>query len=384
MSYESARTRVLRFSGALLPFALAFAFAWAEYSKAGSIFLLALCAWYALWNFRMVIESRWALLIIGFFAAIALKDGIVWAFMDGRFLAFQKSGSRVLSLFGAAAMLSAYPREEGERIFGIALGLLAAAVAAITVLERLHKISSVFNANSFGMLFCWFPLFLAAVQRRKGGWRNEVGAIVVLLVGGAAVYLEARYNAGSRTSPLAFLVAVLFVYAPGKAGGKRFLMVEYLFVVIGIAVLSTVFIPRLNTILAERQRLWFAYLSRVLEHPLAGWGYMDEKSNSIFLNLTLPQSWRREAFVLSGPGPHNSFLAMLFENGVFFAIAYIGLLGKRLLAAFPRLSLFDVSLSAYLIFMFTDAMAPGGISFLGFFLGACILARDSKPDLAKA
>jgi hypothetical protein len=74
---------------------------------------------------------------------------------------------------------------------------------------------------------------------------------------------------------------------------------------------------------------------------------------------------------------------MFFENGVIALAGYITLLIARIRAIRVPLTMFDVSLLAYFIFMSLDAMAPGGLTVLGYFLGLCILAVPEKAQKNK-
>jgi O-antigen ligase len=111
-----------------------------------------------------------------------------------------------------------------------------------------------------------------------------------------------------------------------------------------------------------------------MERPLLGWGYTDEGDNIRLVADKLRGMPIHDQFMASGLGPHNSLLAMFFENGALFALAYLALLFLRARKTGPRAGLFDVSLAAYIAFMSADAMAPGGVTFLGFYLGACLLS----------
>ena len=116
MNYQSIRGRVLTLTEGLFPWILGIAFAFSNIPRfywIGIWLLLFSALWFSVWNFRGVFSSRWALLVIVFFAAIALKDGVLWAVGSGRFDSFAKSGSRIVSLFGAAAMPGGDSLQEG-------------------------------------------------------------------------------------------------------------------------------------------------------------------------------------------------------------------------------------------------------------------------------
>ena len=85
-----------------------------------------------------------------------------------------------------------------------------------------------------------------------------------------------------------------------------------------------------------------------------------------------------DEFMAVGNGPHNSFLAMFFENGIIAIAIYIVLFIIRVLRTKSPPNFFDVSLVAFLVFMSTDAINSGGITFLGFFLGVCFLSVDAQ------
>jgi len=152
------------------------------------------------------------------------------------------------------------------------------------------------------------------------------------------------------------------------------LIVEAACAAAAIAFLSLVFVPKIDAILTGRAELWTAYAAKGMERPLLGWGYTDEGDNLRLLADKLRGAPIYDQFMASGLGPHNSLLAMFFENGGLFALAYLALLLLRARRTGGRVGLFDLSLAAYLAFMSADAMAPGGITFLGFYLGACLLS----------
>lgn len=391
MNYSSLRSRALALTEGALPWALGVAFAFSNIPRfywIGVALILFSALWFSALNFRAVLSSRWALLVIGFFAAIALKDGVLWAAGAGRFDSFAKSGSRVLSLFGAAAILAAYPGKRAERAFGLALGISAAiiAVEAFLVLRGVAA-QPVMNPNTFGMLFAWFPLYLALRLREKGESWAEILAAAAGLAGFGLLYYHGFRLGGDRTAPFAYAVALAYLYlanplwASGPELRKRpsrapraLLMAEVACAAAAIVFLSLVFMPKINEALTGRQELWLSFASKGGERPLLGWGYTEPADNQRILADTLKNYPRGPQFLAEGLGPHNSLLAMFFENGGFFALAYLALLLMRAWRTGTRAGLFDVSLVAYIAFMSADAMAPGGITFLGFFLGVCLLS----------
>jgi hypothetical protein len=384
MNHQTLRERVLSASAPFFPWLLGVAFAFGNIPRfywVGIGLLLFLAVWYGLWNFRAALSSRWALLVVGFFAAIALKDGILWAAGAGRFDSFAKSGSRIVSLFGAAAMLAAYPRKETERAFGLALGVSAAIIAAEALLVLWGKAGQpVMNSNTFGMLFAWLPLYFALRLREKGKAWAEILAAVVGLAGLGLLYYHGFKLGGDRTAPIAYAVGLVYLYLanplrsrPSRAP-RALLAVEVACAAAAIAFLSLVFVPKIDAILTGRAELWGAYAAKGMERPLLGWGYTDEGDNIRLVADKLRGMPIHDQFMASGLGPHNSLLAMFFENGALFALAYLALLFLRARKTGPRAGLFDVSLAAYIAFMSADAMAPGGVTFLGFYLGACLLS----------
>ncbi|HNV36965.1 MAG TPA: hypothetical protein PKL79_08095, partial [Rectinema sp.] len=114
--------------------------------------------------------------------------------------------------------------------------------------------------------------------------------------------------------------------------------------------------------------------------PLIGWGFTTEADNIRLVSSYMIDTPFYDAFAKTGLGPHNSFLAMFFENGVIALAGYITLLLARIRAMRPPLTMFDVSLLAYLVFMSLDAMAPGGLTVLGYFLGICILEVPERSQ----
>jgi hypothetical protein len=379
-----AKARVLKASGIALPWTLGIAFVFGDYTYIGAILTVALCLWYSAWNWRAVLSWKWAMMVLGFFAALALKDCVMWLAGAEQFISFAKSGSRIISLFGAAAILSAYEDEKAEQIYGNALGLFAAVIAVATLLIRMGKLPALLNPNSFGMDCCWFPLYLVIVLRRRGGAKLESYAALVALAGGAIVALEAFKNSGSRTAPIAYVVALLFIYLARPLGARRLSIGVFILAIASIGFFSMTYLPNLDNLLSHRQELWNAYITKGAERPFLGWGYIDPTSAKSLLGSKLNSRPIYIEFMAAGYGPHNSFLAMFFENGAIAIVLYTILLIVRAAKAKKKPDLFDVSFIAFIVFMSSDAMNAGGITFLGFFLGTCLLAGGRRITVVNA
>lgn len=386
MNYSSLRRRALAFTEEPFPWILGIAFVFSNIPRfywigIGLIVLSAL--WFSAWNIREVLSSRWALIVIGFFAAIALKDGVLWILGAGGFKAFAKSGSRVISLFGAAGILLAYQRKKGERLFGIALGLSAALIAAETFLVRRGLASlPLMSPNNFGMLFLWYPLYLVLRLREKGkGWAEFLAAAVGL-AGLGILYYDGFKAYGDRTAPIAYALALIYLYianpsarrAARPARPRWLLGIEVIGAAATISFLCLVYVPKIDAFLSHRQELWMAYSAKGAQRPLVGWGYTEEGDNLRLMSDMLRGKPIYGEFMATGLGAHNSFLAMFFENGAVFALAYVLLLLLRARKAGGRADIFDVSLVALIGLMSADVIAPGGISFFGFYLGVCLLS----------
>lgn len=368
-------------AGHMLPWLLGGALVASELSRAGSVALLALCAFYGLLFWRGVLRNTWALLVIGLFAVLTLKDGALFALGTGSFLAFAKAGSRVVSLFGAAAIIACLPRERLERRMLVPLGMIALVFGGSVFLMRKGARPFTLNPNTFGMLVAWFPLALAALLKKKGGSYAWLG-FLVLFTGFALIDYEAR-NAGmqgSRTAPLAYALGALYILLP-RPLRKPFALTSVSGALVAIVVLSFVFVPKIDQILAGRQQLWQAYAHKGLERPLTGWGYTDEAANKLLLDAELAGKPIYGQFAATGLGPHNGFLSMFFENGLLAFLAYGALFVLAALRTESAPGPFDASLLAYIGFMSADAMTPGGVSFLGFYLGFCLVAAGSRREL---
>jgi hypothetical protein len=84
-----------------------------------------------------------------------------------------------------------------------------------------------------------------------------------------------------------------------------------------------------------------------------------------------------------GYGPHNSLLALAFENGFLAAIFFLIILIIRIYGSQKSTLIFDPAIPAWIIFASFDAILPGGITALGFLLSWIILAHPSQlPDTA--
>lgn len=388
LTRESFRTGGIEATGRVLHWLLSAAFVLSYYTRVGTALIIALCAWYLALNIEALRKDRWALAVIVLFALVAAKDGAMLLAGSGSFKAFAKSGSRVFVLAGCAAMLDAHRGERIERMLLLAFGITAAAMGAIFALMRFGAIPAIYNPNLFGMQALWFPLALA-VRMRDGGLRPDAPivrkyiAAAAILLGGVAIlfadgYLAGASFPGSRTAPFALATASVFALLPRKRLARVLAAGVVVAALIGIAVLSRTYSEKLDNLLASRQQLWNAFAAKGAERPLTGWGYTDVEENRAIVAESMKGKSYYEAEMLIGSGPHNAFLAMFFENGILFLLAYAGLLVARLLKSSVPAGFFDVSLLAYIVLMSADAMSPGGVTFLGFFLGMCLLSVGGR------
>jgi O-antigen ligase len=396
MNFQTLRERVLSASERAFPLILGVAFAFSNIWRfywVGIGAILFSAVWFAVWNFQGVIKSRWAILVLLFFLAITMKDGILWVAGSGRFTAFAKSGSRVVSLFGAAALLTAYPAQKAERFFGIALGISALIISIATAMIHFGLLQiDEMNPNTFGMLSVWVVFFIVVKLRSNKKIFTEILAGLAGLAGLGLFYLEGFKNTGNRTAIFAYVAALVYLYLanpvwpsrPGNRTSRYLLVLEVAGAAAAITILSIVYIPRVDAILTMRQQLWMGYAQKAAERPLLGWGYTAEAENRAILDTTFRGKPVYEVYKAMGLGPHNSLLSMFFENGIIFALGFVWLLIARAWKTENRAGLFDVSLVAYIAFMSADAMAPGGISFLGFYLGVCILSPIAGTSLGPA
>lgn len=385
---ERVKDRLLSIAYTIVPLLLGIAFSVGDFTYIGVALIVAVSAWYLILGWKAVLSNQWALLVIGFFLAIALKDGTLFALGQGSFKAFAKSGSRVFVLAGTAAFLMAYEKHTIEKAFGTALGIAAAAAAAMTILARLGVIPWIINANMFGETFVWFPLYLAYTTKKKGTRKANVLSLVILLAGFAIVLFEAfgMREQGSRAAPLAFLAGAFFLII-SRLEPKLRKWLAYALLAGAVAAIfycSLTFDERINNLLANRQYLWNAYAHKGIEHIWFGWGWTDSSDNQRIIGEYMKNTPFYQGFVSRGFGPHNSLLAMFFENGILALIAYIGLVVARIARARVPFSFFDISLMAFIVFFSIDAFAPGALSFLGYYLGVCLLAVDNTRIIAKS
>lgn len=366
-----------------LPFLFALAFSFSGYTNIAIFVVLFLSFWYLILNWQIVIRDRWALFVIGFFLAIAAKDGIMFALGKGSFVAFAKSGSRVVVLAGCSAMLHAHSRKDIERALMYGFWVTFSYLLIIFILMRFNILPMIYNANTFGMIGIW-----AAILTGTNRWQNKIKnsrlealaiLISVLILVLQDVYFSGGFE-GSRTAIFAMITAICFILFSETKYAMVLARLELGLVLVFIFIGSMVFIPQLNDLLANRQYLWQAFLRKGLEQPLIGWGFTTEADNIRLVSSYMIDTPFYDAFAKTGFGPHNSFLAMFFENGVIALAGYITLLLARIRAMRPPLTMFDVSLLAYLVFMSLDAMAPGGLTVLGYFLGICILEVPERSQ----
>lgn len=379
----TVRERVLKGSGYVLPWILGIAFTLGDFGYIGAGITIAICLWYGAWNWRAVIHWKWAMIVIAFFAAIALKDCALWLAGNCLFVSVAKSSSRIVSLFGISAILKAYEPEIVEKLFGRALGVFFVAIFCITVMINIRVIPEIINPNSFGMDCIWFALFvILSTVKDKKGIKGEILTGSLVLLGAAIFTFNALILKGSRTALLAYVLAIAFIYI-SRYRNARWISVLFLAAAIaGTFAVAISFSSRLDNVLTYRQELWNSYLLRASERLWTGWGYLDPGNAGVLLGDMMKDRVLFYDFKRFGLGPHNSFLTMLFENGLAFLILYIGLLFARAWKTKGENDFFDTVFATYIWFMTTDAMTTGGITFLGFFLGVSLLAggRTTCPD----
>jgi len=385
MNTDTLPSRVLAQSERYLSLLLSLAFVFSYYTRIGTAVILLLCAWYLFWNGAVVLKNRWALLLIGFFAAITLKDCLMWLIGQGMFKSFAKSGSRVFILAGCAAMIASIERRKLENSLLIALGVTALCLGISFFLMRNGRIPRIFNPNAFGMLAGWFPLAFAARLRAEGGRKNCLFALGILIAGFSLLFTDAFLSyaslPGSRTAPFAFVLGAIFVGFPRRWNPKIVAILIVFVSVVSVMVLSVSMNQRINKVLAFRPELWSAYAAKGAERPMTGWGYTESEDNKRLLGDLLEGKSIFQEFHDVGLGPHNSFIAMFFENGILAALVFIVLIVLRMSKFSNPPGIFDVSLMAYMGFMSADAMNPGGLTFLGFYLGICLLAFDHAKSV---
>lgn len=374
------KARMLEVSGAVLPYALGIAFSFSSYTYIGVALTLVISAWYIALGWRKVLSDRWSLIVIGFFLAITCKDAIAFVLKTESFTAFAKSGSRVFVLAGSAALLLSYTREKIERVFMLGYGIAAVWIAIIFILMRLSVVPWLYNPNEFGDLAMWFPLLWGSSLYARGDSKSRTLAAIVLALGLAVLSFDAvgMTVQGSRTAPVAFAVGMMFIIISATKA-SRWLAVVLLAAAVGsILFFSIVFIPQIDMLLIHRQELWQSYWIKALQRPFTGWGFTEASDNIRLLEPIMRGKSYYPSFMIGGAGPHNSFLAIFFENGIFALIGFVAILGYRLARCARPLRPFDIALIAYIVVISLDAMMAGGLTYLGYFLGICILAGNPK------
>jgi|GEM_PF-469499 len=384
MRLESLKPKLLETSALCLPFILPMAFVFSYWNGIGTALILAISAWYLALNWREVLTSRWALLVMGFFAAIALKDLVALALGDGSFKAFAKSGSRVFILAGSAALLQAYPRRKVEDIFAKALGATAVAMTFywFNVRYRLGwplSLGEVMHRNTPGLLSLWLPLYATiAADRQRGekAWLFRLGAFAL----GEIFLVILSLAGGWRVGPIAFAFISLIVALKGKIHIKTLSTVLYAASIIALLLIVAAGPERVNDILTGRLDLWRGYTAMAAERPIFGWGYTEEADNIRILGNSLEGTMIFQSFKTEGLGGHNSHLTMLFENGLFALAGFIAMFAARTLALGRKPDFFDLAFIAFIFLIASDTINPGGLRFLGYFLGICLLAKEHKAD----
>jgi O-antigen ligase len=167
-------------------------------------------------------------------------------------------------------------------------------------------------------------------------------------------------------------------------GSRRVSTAIVFLAVAGSGYLALSYSPKIDNLLTHRQELWNAYTAKSMEKPLTGWGYADSSRAIKLLADKLANKPMNAEFTVAGNGPHNSYLAMVFENGIVALLGFTTLLVYRARQARDKPTLFDVALIGFIVFMSSDAMNAGGITFLGFFLGVCFLAVGRRLPALEA
>ena len=100
-------------------------------------------------------------------------------------------------------------------------------------------------------------------------------ALLLGLVGGTIIYYEALTNWGSRTAPIAYACAFIFIFISRRLSSRIILLSILLISFFSICLLSFTYYIPIDNALTRRQELWNAYTAKGLERPLVGWGYAD-------------------------------------------------------------------------------------------------------------
>lgn len=383
LEWHERKMLLLNISAKILPYVFGIAFSLGSYTYVGAVLTLVVSAWFLALNWKEVLKDKWSLIVIGFFLAITCKDAVAFVLKTESFTAFAKSGSRVFVLAGSAALLLSYPRKEIEHAFIVGYGIASAWIALTFVLMRLSIMPWIYNFNVFGNLSLWFPLLWGAQLYSKGDAKSRrwsviifIVSIIILSIDGFGMKIQ-----GSRTAPLTLAAGfILTLFSDKKA--SRWLGLAMLIGAVGsIIILSVYFIPDIDRLLAHRQELWQAYWAKAWERPLTGWGWTSVEDNIRLLEPLLRGTTVYPQLVSVGLGPHNSFLAMFFENGLFALVGFVAIYLARIVKASLPLRPLDIALIAYIVMISLDAMMAGGLTYLGYFLGVCLLAIDKSTQI---
>ena len=374
----SRKPRLLEVSYKWLPYILGIAFSFSSYTYVGVALTLILSAWYLALGWKEIIKDKWSLVVIGFFLAITCKDAVEFVLKNETFAAFAKSGSRVFVLAGSAAMLLSYSRDKIERAFVIGYGIAAAWIGIVFIFMRFSVVPWIYNYNEFGDLAMWFPMLLGARLYSKGDKKSRTLAVIIFIASLAILGFDAvgMKIQGSRTAPVALAVGFAFTLISDKKV-SRWLGFALLIGAVGsIIVCALYFSPRIDTLLEHRQELWQAYWVKAFQRPLTGWGWTSAADNIRLLEPVMRGKFYYPEFIATGLGPHNSFLAIFFEDGILAFVGFIAVLIFKIAKSSHPLRPFDIALFAYIVVISLDAMMAGGLTYLGYFLGVCILSID--------
>lgn len=373
------RDGVLGISGRIAPPVLALAFILSYWTAAGTVLIIPFCAWYAVFGWRKALRSVWVQAVLGFFLLLALKDFLSFLAGSGTFRSFAKSGSRGFVLLGAASFLALYGKDKAEWVFLSALAGVAAAMGIYWALFTAHlslgwpkAFDETLQRNVPGQLSLWFPLGILLYARKMEGRFAPVWRIAAFAFG-EVFMIFLSLSGGWRVGPLAFAVLGLGLFLPWPRVRHYFVPSLLLLSLLALFGLMGTSDRRFNRLLFYRIDLWNAYAAKAMERPLLGWGYSEPERNKDLAAEDLKGTMAFEEFAQVGLGPHNAYIAMVFENGLVALAGFVALLFFRAFSIRSPPSFFDLSFAAFIFLLALDAMNPGGLRFLGFFLSFCLI-----------
>lgn len=182
-----------------------------------------------------------------------------------------------------------------------------------------------YNANSWAYIqLIGVPLLMARVVHDRRDWRRNL----VWMIPSGLLMFAVLIIIGSRSAILGVFLASLFAVVISPQARKFFLVVgagiASLLVMIKPEILSLLGkVARVGTGLSGRGQIWQAVLDMVQSSPFVGFGPGWLKTHYFFYIPFVAHSLR---FTVDRPSPHNAYLNIAADLGIFATIVVVFIL----------------------------------------------------------